>query len=100
MPTEDFQEVEADAFATEFLMPRWLILWHAARQGWTVADFGGRTECISSPCGSAPVYEAACWTLARHKMISAALARYLVTTRPRELKVALLEDYRPEKLSR
>src|SRR5690348_16090750 len=34
-PTADFQEIEADAFAVEFMMPRWLILWHAARQGWT-----------------------------------------------------------------
>ncbi|WP_082167259.1 ImmA/IrrE family metallo-endopeptidase [Methylobacterium aquaticum] len=96
VPTEDFQEVEADAFATEFLMPRWLILWHAARQGWTVADFRrpNRVYQLSLRLGAS--YEAACWTLARHKMISAALARDLVTTRPRELKVALLEDYRPE----
>src|SRR5215207_4646892 len=39
-PTADFQEVEADAFAVEFMMPRWLILWHAARQGWTADEFG------------------------------------------------------------
>ena len=38
-PAGDFQEVEADAFAVEFMMPRWLIGWHAARQGWTVERF-------------------------------------------------------------
>src|SRR3954449_13355922 len=27
--TSDLQEVEADAFAVEFMMPRWLIQWHA-----------------------------------------------------------------------
>jgi Zn-dependent peptidase ImmA (M78 family) len=27
-----FQEVEADAFAVSFLMPRWLIDWHCQRQ--------------------------------------------------------------------
>ena len=29
----DLQEVEADAFATEFMLPRWLIGWHPARKG-------------------------------------------------------------------
>jgi hypothetical protein len=38
-PTGEFQEVEADAFAVEFMMPRWLVAWHAGRQGWTVPDF-------------------------------------------------------------
>ena len=41
-------------------------------------------------------YEAACWTLARHRMVTQGLARRLVETEPRELKVALLKDYRPE----
>src|SRR5689334_18842392 len=38
-PTEDFQEVEADAFAVAFMLPRWLIGWHAERQRWKVTDF-------------------------------------------------------------
>jgi hypothetical protein len=38
-PADGFQEVEADAFAVAFMMPRWLIGWHAERQGWTVTDF-------------------------------------------------------------
>ena len=32
------QEVEADAFAGEFLMPRWLIVDHATAQGWSRDD--------------------------------------------------------------
>src|SRR5258708_31543446 len=32
-PSGDFQEVEADAFPVAFMMPRWLIGWHAERQG-------------------------------------------------------------------
>jgi hypothetical protein len=35
----EFQEVEADAFAVAFMMPRWLIGWHAGRQAWTIDDF-------------------------------------------------------------
>lgn len=38
-PTGDFQEVEADAFAVMFMMPRWLIAWHAERQRWKTENF-------------------------------------------------------------
>lgn len=95
-PAEDFQEVEADSFAVEFMMPRWLIQWHAARQGWTQADFrrSNRVYQLSLRLGAS--YEAACWTLVRYRMITAALARELLETKPRDLKAALLGDYRPE----
>src|SRR5260370_13269435 len=33
----DLQEVAADAFAAEFLLPRWLYRHHIRSQGWTVA---------------------------------------------------------------
>lgn len=36
-PASDLQEVEADAFATAFMLPVWLLGWHMMRQGWTVA---------------------------------------------------------------
>ena len=93
---DDFQEVEADAFAIGFMMPRWLIQWHAARQGWTVDDFRrpNRVYQLSLRLGAS--YEATCWTLVRHRLITPALARELQQTQPRELKIALLEDYRPQ----
>lgn len=93
---EDFQEVEADAFAIGFMMPRWLIQWHAARQGWTVDDFHrpNRVYQLSLRLGAS--YEATCWTLVRHRLITPALARELQQTQPRELKGTLLEDYRPQ----
>lgn len=31
----NFQEIEADAFASAFVNPRWLIIWHLNRQHWT-----------------------------------------------------------------
>lgn len=95
-PAEDFQEVEADAFAVGFMMPRWLIQWHAARQGWTVDDFRRPNRVYQLALRLGASYEATCWTLVRHRMIAAALARELQQTQPRELKVALLEDYRPQ----
>jgi Zn-dependent peptidase ImmA (M78 family) len=94
--TSDFQEVEADAFAVEFMMPRWLIQWHAQRQGWTVADFRrpNRVYQLSLRIGAS--YEATCWTLVRHRLIAPAVARELLDTLPRELKAGLLESYRPK----
>jgi Zn-dependent peptidase ImmA (M78 family) len=95
-PAEDFQEVEADAFAVNFMMPRWLIQWHAARQGWTVEDFRRPNRVYQLALRLGASYEATCWTLVRHRLITAALARELQQTRPRELKSALLDDYRPQ----
>ena len=92
----DFQEVEADAFAVEFMMPRWLIQWHAARHGWTVADFQRPNRVYQLALRIGASYEATCWTLVRHKLIAPPLARELLATQPRELKAALLEAYRPK----
>ncbi|HTV26261.1 MAG TPA: ImmA/IrrE family metallo-endopeptidase [Xanthobacteraceae bacterium] len=95
-PTADFQEIEADAFAVEFMMPRWLVLWHAAQQGWTADTFckPNRVYQIALRIGAS--YEATCWTLARHHLIAPQAARGLLKTQPRELKAALLDEYKPK----
>jgi Zn-dependent peptidase ImmA (M78 family) len=92
----DFQEVEADAFAVEFMMPRWLIQWHAARQGWSADDFRRPNRVYQLALRIGASYEATCWTLVRHRLISPALARELLRTQPRELKAALLAEYKPQ----
>jgi Zn-dependent peptidase ImmA (M78 family) len=94
-PAEDFQEVEADAFAIAFMMPRWLIQWHANRQNWTVEDFRRPNRVYQLALRLGASYEATCWTLVRHRLLQPQLARELVRTQPREFKVALLTDYRP-----
>src|SRR5690348_11782637 len=95
-PTGDFQAVEADAFAVEFMMPRWLVAWHASRQGWTVLDFRRPAAVYQLSLRIGASYEATCWTLARHRFISASQARDLLQTQPREMKVTLLEAYQPQ----
>jgi Zn-dependent peptidase ImmA (M78 family) len=94
-PVGDFQEIEADAFAVGFMMPRWLILWHSERQGWTVADFRRPNKVYQLALRIGASYEATCWTLVRHRLIQPPLARELLQTQPRALKAALLESYRP-----
>jgi len=85
-PGSDLQEVEADAFAVEFMMPRWLIGWHAVRQGWTAKDFTRPNVVYQLSLRIGASYEATCWTLAGHKYIQARLARELLQTQPRTLK--------------
>ncbi len=93
--TSNFEEVEADAFAVAFMMPRWLIAWHAERQHWTANDFQQPSAVYQLALRIGASYEATCWTLARQRLIEQSLARDLLLTQPRVLKVALLEAYRP-----
>lgn len=95
-PSGEFQEVEADAFAAEFMMPRWLVGWHAGRQSWTTPDFRRPNVVYQLSLRIGASYEATCWTLARHNFIQAGQARDLLQTQPREMKVGLLDAYRPQ----
>jgi len=91
----DFQEVEADAFAVAFLMPKWLIGWHCQRQGWLARDLSrpGVAYQLSLRLGTS--YEAVSWTLQRLNLISSSAGNALRAVEPRQLKVELLEDHRP-----
>lgn len=91
----DFQEIEADAFAVEFMIPRWLVAWHATRQNWTVDDFRQPNVVYQLSLRIGASYEATCWTLVRQRLIQESLARELLGTQPRDLKVELLHTYKP-----
>jgi Zn-dependent peptidase ImmA (M78 family) len=95
-PADDFQEVEADAFAVAFMMPRWIIGWHAGRQGWTMADFQRPDIVYQLALRIGASYEAACWTLVRYGLVDPPLARRLVKTQPRVMKAGLLQSHRPQ----
>jgi hypothetical protein len=91
----DFQEVEADAFAVAFLMPKWLIEWHCQRHGWIARDLAKPTIAYQLSLRLGTSYEAMSWTLQRYRLISDAAGEALRHVQPRQLKVALLQDYRP-----
>jgi Zn-dependent peptidase ImmA (M78 family) len=92
----EVQEVEADAFAVEFMMPRWLIHWHASRQGWKSVDFRQPACVYQLALRIGASYEATCWTLVRHGLITRHTARQLLTREPKDIKTALLTSYRPQ----
>src|SRR4051794_32273899 len=94
-PGYDFQEVEADAFAIAFLLPRWLIAHHCQRHGWTTTTLRRPDVVYQLSLRLGSSYEATCWTLQRYNFVTPSVARSLVAAQPRDLKAALLGDYKP-----
>jgi predicted secreted protein len=91
----EFQETEADAFATAFMMPRWLVILHCQRQGWRTDDLIHPAIAYQLSVRLGASYEATCRSLERHNLITGAQRQRLLSVKPRELKVALLGDYQP-----
>lgn len=91
----NMQEVEADAFAVAFLMPRWLIQWHCIRQGWLAKDLQSPLVVYQLSLRLGASYEATTWTLQRLNMIPESVGRALRGTQPRAVKVELLREYQP-----
>lgn len=92
----DHQEVEADAFAVAFIMPKWLLAFHMRRQGWIVTDLRRANVVYQLSLRLGASYEALCWTLVRYQMITMKLAREILLVKPKALKEALLANHRPK----
>ena len=94
-PTGLFQETEADAFAIGFMMPKWLILGHAARQGWQTPDFRRPDIVYQLSLRLGASYEATCRTMVRYSLIDVATMDALLSSKPRAQKLTLLVGYVP-----
>jgi Zn-dependent peptidase ImmA (M78 family)/predicted secreted protein len=92
----NMQEVEADAFAVTFLMPKWLIAWHCQRQGWLARDLAEPSQAYQLALRLGASYEATTWTLERHRLIGPLQGRALRSVQPRQMKADLLREYRPK----
>lgn len=91
----NMQEVEADAFAVAFLMPRWLIAWHCRRQGWFARDLADPQNAYQLALRLGTSYEATSWTLERLNLIGSAEGLRLRNVQPRAIKAELLREYTP-----
>lgn len=94
-PTDRFQEAEADSFAVAFMMPKWLILMHCARQHWKTSDLQRPDIVYQLSLRIGASYDATCRTLERYRLISVADRRNLGQIAPRSLKSNLLLDFKP-----
>jgi Zn-dependent peptidase ImmA (M78 family)/predicted secreted protein len=95
----DIQEVEADAFAAEFLMPKWLVKAAAQRRAWWGQEALQDPEVVYQlSLRLAASYEATCWGLVSHSFISRDVAKALVGNgkRVKEIKARTLKGARLE----
>lgn len=97
-PTEhrDLQEVAADAFAAEFLLPRWLYRYHIRAQGWTVAGHLRNPDVVYQLSLRMGVsYEATCWGLLSHQILPRGEVDTLRKAVVAKLKSRLGGQFRP-----
>jgi hypothetical protein len=88
----DPQEIEADAFAAEFLMPKWLCRDVGRRHGWRRSDLVSPSVVYQMSLRLAVSYAAMCWGLAAQNFVTTQAARALEMVRPKEIKRSVLGD--------
>ncbi len=88
----DPQEIEADAFASEFLMPKWLCRDVARRHGWRREDLTSPATVYQMSLRLAVSYAAMCWGLAAQNLITVDAARALEAVTPKKIKRSILGD--------
>jgi Zn-dependent peptidase ImmA (M78 family)/predicted secreted protein len=87
----DPQEVAADAFGAAFLLPAWIIEYHAARQGWTAADLADPINVYQLSLRVGVSYDATCRTLLQHYIVTEDTAKDLLDAwQPKKIKQRIL----------
>jgi predicted secreted protein len=92
----DENELEADAFASEFLIPRWLVAAHMRRRGYTIRDLLQQSVVYQLSLRLGVSYSAMCWALHGHKLLTRAQAEYLAGLEPRGAKQMAAVDVEPQ----
>jgi len=92
----DPQELAADAFASELLAPKWLIKWHCARHKWTSDSLSSPVTTYQLSLRLGMSYEATCWALQSHRILTPATAERLRSNEPKRIKALVLENHHLE----
>jgi predicted secreted protein len=91
------QEIEANAFAAEFLGPRWLLAYHARKQGWDATSMQDPVCAYQMALRIGMSYEATCRTLLLHKLIAQGTMQSLIAIQPKQIKRSILpSSHEPE----
>lgn len=90
------QEVEANAFAAAFLLPKWIVNHHCKQQGWTDAKLRNADIVYQLSLRAGLSYQATCWTLNRHGILSKPDTQRLVDIEPKDIKKQLLGSVQPD----
>jgi hypothetical protein len=83
-------EAAADAFASSFLAPEWLLEFHAIRQGWDADSFTNPRTVYQLSLRIGASYQATCHALGRYNVITRAKLGDLLSIPPRKIKQELL----------
>ncbi|MGY4617644.1 Zn-dependent peptidase ImmA (M78 family) [Bradyrhizobium sp. USDA 4472] len=93
---DDLQEVEAEAFAAAYLLPRWLVDYHCERQDWNDQDLTDPINVYQLALRVGTSYEATVWTLHRYEVFDRKKASALAGMQVRKIKQKILRGYEPE----
>lgn len=92
---DDPQEVEAEAFAAVFLLPRWLLDWHCEKQDWTDADLLDPIKVYQLALRVGTSFKATVWTLHRYDVFDLSIAVEMAELKLKNVKKAILRGYEP-----
>jgi Zn-dependent peptidase ImmA (M78 family) len=92
----DPREVAANAFATHFLLPKWLLISHAARHHWTKRDFTAPAVVYQLSLRAGASYQATSLALLRHSFIDNSTFAVLANVEVKRLKQEILEGHQLE----
>lgn len=92
----DIQEIEADAFAAEFLLPKWLIVAHLRRQRWGRAELRQPDIVYQLSLRLGASYSATCWALLSQKLLDRSTILRLVDVEPKVAKQHAIPDIKPQ----
>jgi predicted secreted protein len=93
-------ELAADSFAAAFLLPKWLLQFHAKRQGWNKASMSDPHLVYQLSLRAGTSYEATCIGLDRHNIIDRATCQSLLAKPRRDIKRELLDGFEVEDFRR
>jgi Zn-dependent peptidase ImmA (M78 family) len=89
------QELEADAFASMFLAPMWLLALIVQRQGWDPGALANPATAYQLSLRLGTSYSATAYVLERHKVITRQQRERLLSFEPKQIKRQLLAGYEP-----
>jgi Zn-dependent peptidase ImmA (M78 family) len=94
-PTAEYDALEtaANAFATDFLLPQWLLISQAARHKWTRKDLSNPVVVYQLSLRAGASFQATSLALLRHGLISQQSFDALSETELKKLKQQLLEGH-------
>lgn len=91
----DLQEVQANSFSSQLLMPRWLIASHMTRQEWTPDDIVQPSIIYQLSLRLGTSYTATCYALLTNKIIPRGTYDQVISVTPKKLKQPLIAPHEP-----